>query len=337
MRYKIFLSIFVAFGASFLGAMMIGASTQSVAPAATTPPVATTPLVVEKNDQSVTLAWADVIEQNPDPKVVTNADFLQRITESKLPWRVRDKTTGIEMLLVPPGKFLMGMSAGDAEARYNEKPSHEVTLTKPFYLGRTEVTQLQWTKVMKVNPSKFNQTTDHAAIIKKLMSEGVSQKDAEAKAALMPTTNEMYPVEELSWNLCQEFCAKTGLSLPTESQWEYACRGGSTSARYGSVDDISWNARNTDGHTHPVAMKAPNSLGFYDMLGNVWEWTQDWHATYSADNEVDPTGVKEGTQRVLRGGGFVIGPVACRVSYRAYGNPDGSGIGRGGFRVARAP
>ncbi len=331
MRYKIFLSIFVAFGASFLGAMMIGASTQSVAPAATTPPV------VEKNDQSVALAWAEVIEQNPDPKVVTNADFLQRITESKLPWRVRDKVTGIEMLLVPPGKFLMGISAGDTEARYNEKPSHEVTLTQPFYLGRTEVTQLQWTKVMKVNPSKFNQAIDHAAIIKKLMSEGVSQKDAEAKAALVPTTNEMFPAEELSWNLCQEFCAKTGLSLPTESQWEYACRAGSTSARYGSVDDISWNSRNSVGHTNTTALKAPNALGFYDMLGNVWEWTQDWHSTYSAGNQVDPTGVKEGTQRVLRGGGFMIGPVGCRASYRGYANPDGSDIGRGGFRVARAP
>ncbi len=331
MRYKIFLWIFVAFGASFLGAIMIGASTQSVAPAATTPPV------VEKNDQSVALAWAEVIEQNPDPKVVTNVDFLQRITESKLPWRVRDKATGIEMLLVPPGKFLMGISAGDTEARYNEKPSHEVTLTKPFYLGRTEVTQLQWTKVMKVNPSKFNQAIDHAAIIKKLMSEGVSQKDAEAKAALVPTTNEMFPAEELSWNLCQEFCAKTGLSLPTESQWEYACRAGSTSARYGSVDDISWNSRNSVGHTNTVAMKAPNALGFYDMLGNVWEWTQDWHSTYSAGNQVDPAGVKEGTQRVLRGGGFMIGPVGCRASYRGYANPDGSDIGRGGFRVARAP
>lgn len=331
MRHKIFLSIFVSFGAVFLGAIMIGASTQSVAPAATTPPV------VEKNDQSVALAWAEVIEQNPDPKVVTNADFLQRITESKLPWRVRDKVTGIEMLLVPPGKFLMGISAGDTEARYNEKPSHEVTLTKPFYLGRTEVTQLQWTKVMKVNPSKFNQAIDHAAIIKKLMSEGVSQKDAEAKAALMVTTNEMYPAEELSWNLCQEFCAKTGLSLPTESQWEYACRAGSTSARYGSVDDISWNSRNSVGHTNTTALKAPNALGFYDMLGNVWEWTQDWHSTYSAGNQVDPTGVKEGTQRVLRGGGFMIGPVGCRASYRGYANPDGSNIGRGGFRVARAP
>ncbi len=310
---------------------MIGASTQSVAPAATTPPV------VEKNDQSVALAWAEVIEQNPDPKVVTNVDFLQRITESKLPWRVRDKVTGIEMLLVPPGKFLMGISAGDTEARYNEKPSHEVTLTQPFYLGRTEVTQLQWTKVMKVNPSKFNQAIDHAAIIKKLMSEGVSQKDAEAKAALVPTTNEMFPAEELSWNLCQEFCAKTGLSLPTESQWEYACRAGSTSARYGSVDDISWNSRNSVGHTNTTALKAPNALGFYDMLGNVWEWTQDWHSTYSAGNQVDPTGVKEGTQRVLRGGGFMIGPVGCRASYRGYANPDGSDIGRGGFRVARAP
>ncbi len=331
MRYKIFLSIFVAFGASFLGAMMIGASTQSVAPAAAMP------LVVEKNDQSIALVWAEVIEQNPDPKVVTNADFLQRITESKLPWRVRDKVTGIEMLLVPPGKFLMGISAGDTEARYNEKPSHEVTLTQPFYLGRTEVTQLQWTKVMKVNPSKFNQAIDHAAIIKKLMSEGVSQKDAEAKAALVPTTNEMFPAEELSWNLCQEFCAKTGLSLPTESQWEYACRAGSTSARYGSVDDISWNSRNSVGHTNTTALKAPNALGFYDMLGNVWEWTQDWHSTYSAGNQVDPTGVKEGTQRVLRGGGFMIGPVGCRASYRGYANPDGSDIGRGGFRVARAP
>ena len=93
------------------------------------------------NSGAAQLSWAEVLEQNPDPKVVTDADFLQRIEATGLPWRVTDKATGIEMLLVPPGKFVMGMSPGDTEAQDDEKPAHEVTLTKAFYLGRTEVTQ----------------------------------------------------------------------------------------------------------------------------------------------------------------------------------------------------
>ena len=103
--------------------------------------VATDTLHPMINSGAAQLSWAEVLEQNPDPKVVTDADFLQRIEATGLPWRVTDKATGIEMLLVPPGKFVMGMSPGDTEAQDDEKPAHEVTLTKAFYLGRTEVTQ----------------------------------------------------------------------------------------------------------------------------------------------------------------------------------------------------
>ena len=103
--------------------------------------VATDTLHPMINFGAAQLSWAEVHEQNPDPKVVTDADFLQRIEATGLPWRVTDKATGIEMLLVPPGKFVMGMSPGDTEAQDDEKPAHEVTLTKAFYLGRTEVTQ----------------------------------------------------------------------------------------------------------------------------------------------------------------------------------------------------
>ena len=98
---------------------------------------------------------AEVLEQNPDPKIVRYADFLKRITETKLPWRVKDKASGIEMLLVPPDKFMMGKSLGDTAAIYCEKPAHQVTITNAFYLGRTEVTESQWMKVMGKNPSKF--------------------------------------------------------------------------------------------------------------------------------------------------------------------------------------
>ena len=104
----------------------------------TTPnsPQTSQPTVPPSSSASV-LAWAEVLEQNPDPRVVTDADFLKRITETKLPWQVKDKASGIVMLLVPPGKFVMGMSPGDSQASPNERPAHEVTITEPFYLGRT--------------------------------------------------------------------------------------------------------------------------------------------------------------------------------------------------------
>ena len=290
------------------------------------------------------LSWAEVLEQNPDPKVVTDADFLKRITETKLPWRVIDKATGIEMLLVPPGKFVMGMSPGDTETQDNEKPAHEVTITKAFYLGRTEVTQEQWMKVMGENPSKFQKgsNAERDRVIAKYIEEGLTKQEAQEKAGaesnkLLTALN---PVDTVLWDDCQKFCAKTGMKLPTEAQWEYACRAGVLQPRYGELDQIAWYKANSASTTHPVAQKASNALGFYDMIGNVWEWTNDWYEVEyyksCADGVVDPTGSAQSElgARVHRGGGWFNNTDNCRASYRNYRAP-GSQFLLIGCRFAR--
>ena len=307
------------------------------------------------------LSWAEVLEQNPDPKVVTDEDFLKRITETKLPWRVKDKASGMEMLLVPPGKFVMGMSPGDTEAvelkkvfaknypkyKYSELPAHEVTITKAFYLGRTEVTQGQWMKVMGENPSEFQKgsNAERDRVIAKYIEEGLTKQEAQEKAGaesnkLLTASN---PVEKVSWDDCQKFCAKTGMKLPTEAQWEYACRAGVRKPRYGDIDQIAWWDENSNSTTHPVAQKAPNALGFYDMLGNVNEWCQDWYEgdyyKSCADGVVDPTGPAQSelSARVVRGGGWLTGAILCRASNRYYFFAPGFQFLKFGCRFARNP
>ena len=317
-------------------AALVGASQGGAAPAKPNPkptPAAT----------ASPLSWAEVLEQNPDPKVVTDVDFLKRITETKLPWRVKDKASGIEMLLVPPGKFVMGMSPGDTEASDTEKPAHEVTITKAFYLGRTEVTQEQWMKVMGENPSYFKKSNeDRETMIAKYIEAGLTKQEAQEKAGaesnkLLTASN---PVEKVLWDDCQKFCAKTGMKLPTEAQWEYACRAGVRKPRYGELDQIAWYRNNSDSTTHPVAKKAPNALGFYDMIGNVWEWTNDWYQRdyykSCADGVVDPTGPAQSASRLLRGGGWGNISSDCRASERYVVAP-GDFYSGFGFRVARTP
>ena len=253
----------------------------------------------------------EVLEQNPDPKVVTDADFFKRIMETKLPWRVKDIATGIEMLLVPPGTFMMGASPGDTQASDDEKPAHEVTITKAFYLGRTEVTQAQWFKVMDTNPSKFR--------------------------------GESLPVDSVSWNDISVFLKKTsgGLQLPTEAEWEYACRAGTKGATYGDLDLIAWRQGTAGGTTHAVGKLQSNALGIYDTLGNVWEWCQDWYGAYSSGAQTNPTGPTTGDVRLLRGGIWGDHPSGCRASGRRGSSPDGIGSDvyglSVGFRVARTP
>ena len=334
-------------------AALVGASQGGAAPAKPNPkpaPAAT----------ASALSWATILEQNPDPKVVTDADFLQRIEATGLPWRVKDKASGIEMLLVPPGKFVMGMSPGDTEAvemekfleekwpqlKYTERPAHEVTITKAFYLGRTEVTQEQWMKVMGSNPSVFQQSSEgRDSKIAKYIEEGLTKKEAQEKAGA-ETPNKLLtaknPVEQVSWDDCQKFCAKTGMKLPTEAQWEYACRAGVRKPRYGELEQIAWYDENSTSTTHPVAQKAPNALGFYDMIGNVLEWCQDWYegGYYKSceDGVVDPTGPAQSElgSRLLRGAGWNYNSIGCRASQRVDGAPVSVGNGVG-FRVVRTP
>jgi formylglycine-generating enzyme required for sulfatase activity len=251
-----------------------------------------------------------VLEEKPDESVVTNSDFRDRIIATELPWRIRDIGTNIEMLLIPPGRFMMGASSDDSEAASNEIPAHEVLISNAFYLGRTPVTQAQWTAKMGGNPWGFQSPTY--------------------------TLDTSRPVEAVSWDMIQEFNTLTGLRLPTEAEWEYACRAGSSTPRYGMLNDIAWYSDNSGEETRAVATKLPNALGLYDTLGNVWEWCQDLWGPYPPRNESNPAGPTTGSSRLLRGGGWVSHSSYCRASARFWHTHgfNESGIG---FRAVMTP
>jgi len=263
------------------------------------------------------LYWATVIEFAPNPAVVTNATMRAAITATGLPWRVRDTGTQVEMLLVPPGTFTMGCTASNLYAcSSDENPTHSVTLTQAFYMGRYKVTQLQWLAKMGSNPSYF---------------QGASYPDAGNR-----------PVEQVSWNAIQGYLSATVMRLPSEAEWEYACRAGTTTAfNNGSSDDatvgtIAWYTTNSGGETHTVGGKAANALGLYDMSGNVYEWVNDWYGAYSSGAQTNPPGPVSGSYRVLRGGSWADSTYGVRSSVRNYSAPVTT-YSRIGFRVARAP
>ncbi len=261
--------------------------------------------------------WYTVLEQAPNATVVLDATLRAAITATNLPWRVRDTGTGIEMVLIPPGTYTMGCSASNGSNCNSDETQHQVTLTNAFYLSRTEVTQAQWIAKMGSNPSYFTGDTSR-------------------------------PVEQVSWNDIQPFCTASGLRLPTEAEWEYAYRAGTTTAfpgmpgyLNGTNDDnqigtIAWFSSNSGGQTRPVAGKAANGFGLYDMSGNVWEWCQDWYGTYASGAQTNPTGPGSGGYRVLRGGSWIEPSSTCRASARGGNTPDNRYDGFG-FRVARTP
>ncbi len=205
---------------------------------------------------------------------------------SKLPLEITN-SIGIEFVLIPVGEFMMGSPESKEPIGTNrEKPAHQVTISQPFYLGKYEVTQAQWRMVMGENPSEFKGDT--------------------------------LPVENVSWDEIQEFIkklnkreGKEACRLPTEAQWEYAARAGTTT-RYSfghdpePLDDYAWYMGNAGDTTHPVGQKKPNAWGFYDMHGNVWEWVQDWYDVdyYQNSPTVDPQGPDAGVYRAIRGGGW---------------------------------
>jgi formylglycine-generating enzyme required for sulfatase activity len=196
---------------------------------------------------------------------------------------------GSTYVWIPPGKFLMGCSPGDTECARTEKPAHEVTITKGFWIGQTPVTQAAYSRVMGKDPSQF---------------KGAS-----------------LPVEHVSWDDAKAYCEAVGGRLPTEAEWEYAARAGTTGERYGNLDDIAWYEENSKCRTHEVGQKHPNAFALYDMLGNVFQWTADWAADYSSAPQTDPTGPTTGRTRAVRGSTFNWTPRFVRVSIRDGGAP----------------
>ena len=208
----------------------------------------------------------------------------------------------------PAGTFMMG-SPSSEEGRFSNETQHQVTLTKGFWMMETEVTQKQWKAVMGNNPSIFKRDD--------------------------------LPVECVSWDDCQEFCKKCtqlGLpvQLPTEAQWEYACRAGTTGAYAGNLVEMAWYYYRRGIKTHPVGTKKPNAWGLYDMHGNVYEWCQDWYGSYPSGSVTDPTGPENGSYRVNRGGSWDDGAGYCRSACRHYVHGPGDRSYILGFRVVRS-
>ena len=242
------------------------------------------------------MPWGRVIEARPNPAIIPNKEVRDAITRSGFPWRILHESTGIELVLIPPGTFVMGRSLGDDESLDSELPPHRVVISEPLYVSRTEVTQAQWSRLVPDNPSRAQHLVDESrsATIDMLLRQGMTREEA---AARIPRTlvasglQGAMPVTGLGEAGPQlfDFLALARLSLPTEAQWEYASRAGVRSARYGEIDSIAW----TDGRLHPVGQLKPNDFGLYDTIGNALELCSDCYYgdAYSRrrDGVTDPT------------------------------------------------
>jgi eukaryotic-like serine/threonine-protein kinase len=263
-------------------------------------------------ERKVEVVKSPLVENPSTPKTYTNS-------------------LGMEFVLIPAGEFMMGAVPQDKRAVDIEKPQHKVRITKPFYMGKYPVTQEEWEKLMRRflisnNPSEFKQAGKKA------------------------------PVETVSWNDCQGFIKKLNKKegksyrLPTEAEWEYAARGGgligspSKSFIYTFGDDESkleeyaWYDINSANITNPVGQKKPNSIGLYDMIGNIWEWCEDRYDKkyYKYSPSADPNGAEKGGDRVLRGSSWGNNAWEGRLSCKDCGNPDGRGSDIG-FRLVLLP
>jgi formylglycine-generating enzyme required for sulfatase activity len=230
-----------------------------------------------------------------------------------------DPGSGMEFVLIPAGSFMMGSESGD----YNAKPAHRVQITKPFEMGKYEVTQAQWEKVMGSNPSEFK--------------------------------GDDLPVSSVLWEDVAKFISRLNdlndgyrYRLPTEAEWEYACRAGTTGDYAGDLDEMAWYGDNSGKRTHPVGRNKPNAWGLYDMQGNVWEWCKDWYNDhyYSKSPESDPRGPDSGDERVIRGGSSLDDARWCTCTARFKFFPEKMIWAAGhppvtysylGFRLVRVP
>ncbi|HOK09264.1 MAG TPA: formylglycine-generating enzyme family protein [Candidatus Hydrogenedens sp.] len=257
----------------------------------------------------------------------TGEDGFQLGTATELTPGTKSQFLGITFVWIPSGSFYMGTTkspndlvnlyGGTASLYTSEYPQHLVVISRGFWMSETEITQQQWQNIMGYNNS--NNKGDNL------------------------------PVENLTWEECQKFIDKINtmgsgtFRLPTEAEWEYACRAGSTTEFYfgddaSQLDNYGWHYNNSNYQTHPVGQKLPNAWGLYDMHGNVWEWCQDWYDAnyYQYSPSIDPNGPASGKYKVLRGGTCLRTSARCRSAFRSWNAPDLS-MPDQGFRICKMP
>ncbi|QDU69952.1 formylglycine-generating enzyme family protein [Engelhardtia mirabilis] len=226
---------------------------------------------------------------DPDPEVVTDEGARARMVATGWPWRVRHRESGAELLLVPPGEFMRGSLEESDEYMPDEYPPQHMIVDRPYYLARTELTRAQWLAVMEPGPESWG------------------ENDGDK------------PATDVTFDQIQEFLGQSGLGLPRNSEWEYACRAGTTGQRYGPIDEIAWYSDNST-EPMPVGLLKPNAWGFYDTIGNVWEFTSTFQQdlrrywtkepqTVIAEDEI------QSLKRSIRGGGGGLQPIDMRAPY----------------------
>ena len=279
---------------------------------------------------------------------------LSCVDASDLDIKIDCNGVDLEMVKIKAGTFMMG-SPEDEWGRCPDEKLHQVTLTKDYWLGKYQVTQAQWEAVMGDNPSRFNRH-DFS------MEQFIRWKGNRSFFDTLTPHFAKYqncdnrPVEKVCWGAAKSFCDKLNeryagklpcgykFDLPTEAQWEYACRAGTKTALNNGkilmdcdidIDlvEVAWY---NDSETHPVGQKRPNDWGLYDMHGNVWEWCRDWYGDYSDEAVTDPTGPQSGSDHVIRGGSWHCFAENCRSACRRCFSPDRSRPDLG-FRLALVP
>jgi formylglycine-generating enzyme required for sulfatase activity len=237
--------------------------------------------------------------------------FADKIQKNPQGYWEAELRSGIEMVYIPAGEFMMGSPRDEYGREPGEGPVHRV-FTKGIWICKYEVTRTSWQAVMG--------------------GDAVKPEERD-----LPQGNVSYQDIQVFLRTLQK---KSGLKfrLPTEGEWEKCCRGGNPAALYGPLDEIAWQAGNSDGKAHPVGTKKPNGFGLFDMLGNVWEWCSDWYgnAYYEASPILNPTGPSRGERRVMRGGGFLHDGNYLRSAHR---NDQDPAIGKPyfGFRLVLDP
>jgi len=246
----------------------------------------------------LTVSAASSAENKPGPRVPPGFEMVKDPADDTNGWasEIRHKDTGIEMVYVVPGGFMMGSPLSEKD-RGDDEIQHKVKLTKGFYIGKYELTQGQWEKIMGQNP-RVNPPVE--------------------------SNGDNLPVKQISWDDCRTFCEKLGCGarLPTEAEWEYAARGGNKSKGFiysggNNLDEVGWYSSNSGTKMHAVGQKKANELGIYDMSGNVWEWCSDWHGNYPSGAVTDPTGPSSGYNQVTRGGSWYSNTWRCRSAVRS--------------------
>ena len=262
-------------------------------------------------------------------ETTTVAAALEEIRGPKPGTKFEIEDMGMTLVPIDPGTFMMGSPTSESGRRDDER-QHRVTLTQPYWLGATEVTQGQWQALMGTT---VRQQRDKANPDWSIRGESANN-----------------PIYYVSWAEAMEYCRKLterervagrlpdgyAYTLPTEAQWEYACRAGTTGAYAGDLDAMGWYDSNSNKTTQAVGQKRANGWGLYDMHGNLWEWCLDWWEYYSSGSVTDPDGPNSGTFRVYRGGSWGDTAQGARSANRDWGAPDFR-VTNLGFRLALAP